>query len=79
MRYTNYVRLNGYLQTDENNAGAEPSNRDGNAVSSTEPLHPSNDPEREGEIRYQRLPKRGRKDGPACMHVIFHYIFGVCT
>ena len=74
MRYTNYVRLNGYLQTDENNAGAEPSNRDGtNTASSIAPLHPSNDPEREGEIRYQRLPKRGRKDGPARTHVVFYF------
>ena len=74
VRYTNYVRLNGYLQTNENNAGAEPSNCDGtNTASSTTPLHPSNDPEREGEIRYQRLPKRGRKDGPARTHVVFYY------
>lgn len=68
VRYTNYVRLNGFLHTDQNNAekDAEPTLTNAN---SSEQLHPSNDPEREGEIRYRRLPAQGRNNGPERTHV----------
>ena len=59
VRYTNYVRLNGFLQTDQNNAGNEENIAAKLSTKSTEPLHPSNDPEHEGEIRYcRRRPVR---------------------
>ena len=59
VRYTNYVRLNGFFQTDQNNAGNEEINAENITSTSTEPLHPSNDPEHDGEIRYcRRRPRR---------------------
>ena len=68
MRYTNYVRKNGFLQTDENNAGKDADSAS-TYVNCSAPLHPSNDPEREGEIRYRRLRAQGRNDGPERTHV----------
>lgn len=73
VRYTNYVRLNGFLHTDENNAGVDTAHISTNANSSA-PLHPSNDQEREGEIRYRRLPPQGRNNGPKRTHVTILFI-----
>ena len=71
VRYTNYVRVNGFLHNDENGGPERVDIPQDTTSTDTNHLLPANDPEHDGEVRYKRIPPEGRCNGPARIHVIF--------